>query len=189
MEVSSQYLARLNQGAFEDPRVQIVIEDGRKYVSEYCGDPFDVIISDLTDPLGPSALLYTKEFYSTLERLLARPGCLVVQAQSIDYYKKIHASVYLTLRSVFKYTAVYAVPVLSFSMIWAFVLASNDLDFSAIKPRIIEKRIKERGLCLKYFDPRKYQLARLTVELVADEVYQEGRILTDDHPISIKELK
>lgn len=188
VEVSKRYLADLNQNSLLDPRTEVVIEDGRKFVEEYEGKPFDVIISDLTDPIGPSALLYTKEFYGELYRILGEGGCLVVQAQSIDYYRVVHASVYRTLKSVFEHVTSYAVPMLSFSMIWAFVLASNKIEVERFPMEIMERRMSERGVICRYFSPRKYELARHTIRLVEEELYREGRLSTDSNPITIKEV-
>jgi len=70
-----------NQGAFDDPRLELVIGDGRKYVEE-TDEMFDVAILDLTDPIPgtPSVLLYTREFYGLVRRRLRSGGVAVTQA-------------------------------------------------------------------------------------------------------------
>lgn len=47
-----QYLPNHSQGAYDDPRFTLVIDDGVNFVSQ-TGEKFDVIISDCTDPIGP----------------------------------------------------------------------------------------------------------------------------------------
>jgi spermidine synthase len=63
VEMSKKYFPQHSDGAFEDPRCNLVIADGLKFVKE-TQDRFDVIIVDSTDPIGPGEVLFTSEFYS-----------------------------------------------------------------------------------------------------------------------------
>lgn len=53
-----------NASAFDDKRLNLVIEDAAKILGE-SDKKFDVIIGDLADPVfgGPCYQLYTQEFY------------------------------------------------------------------------------------------------------------------------------
>ena len=51
--------------AFSDPRAELIIDDGLKFVKE-TKEKFDVIIVDSTDPGGPSTLLFGDEFYQNV---------------------------------------------------------------------------------------------------------------------------
>jgi spermidine synthase len=64
IETSKPYLPDHSQGAFEAPRVQVVIDDGLHFVRN-APDRFDVIISDSTDPIGPGDVLFTRDFYAS----------------------------------------------------------------------------------------------------------------------------
>jgi len=75
---SKEYLPKLSNQAFEDPRITIVIADGAKFVAE-CKDTFDVIICDSTDPIGPGEVLFTSEFYGDCKKLLTKNGIFVNQ--------------------------------------------------------------------------------------------------------------
>jgi len=75
---SKQYLPSLSKGAFDDPRTQVIIQDGCQYVKNSL-EKFDVIICDSTDPFGPGAVLFTSEFYSDCHNLLAEGGIFVNQ--------------------------------------------------------------------------------------------------------------
>ncbi|MEM0318067.1 MAG: methyltransferase domain-containing protein, partial [Candidatus Nezhaarchaeales archaeon] len=68
VDLCRRYMPEWSQGAFEDPRLELVIADGRKYIEE-TGESFDVVILDLTDPLPgtPSVYLYTREFYELVK--------------------------------------------------------------------------------------------------------------------------
>ena len=78
IDMCKEYLPDHSAGSYEDPRVNIVIDDGANYVRE-CKDRFDVIISDSTDPIGPGDVLFTSEFYANCKKCLTEGGILVTQ--------------------------------------------------------------------------------------------------------------
>lgn len=73
-----KYLPDHSRGAFEDPRFQLIIDDGLSYLSKTT-DTFDVIISDGTDPIGPGKTLFSKEFYEACRDCLTTGGVLATQ--------------------------------------------------------------------------------------------------------------
>ncbi|MEM9781967.1 MAG: polyamine aminopropyltransferase [Pseudomonadota bacterium] len=75
---AKQYLPALSAGAFDDPRLELVIADGADYVAT-AGARFDVIICDSTDPIGPGEVLFTEGFYANARARLAEGGVLVTQ--------------------------------------------------------------------------------------------------------------
>ncbi len=75
---SKTYLPSLSDGAFDDPRLNLVNADGAEFMSESV-DEFDVIIIDSTDPIGPGKVLFTDHFYSHAKKRLAVEGVLVTQ--------------------------------------------------------------------------------------------------------------
>ena len=68
----------LSDGAFDDPRLDLVIADGADFMRT-CADRFDVIIIDSTDPIGPGEVLFTDSFYGHAKRCLTENGILVTQ--------------------------------------------------------------------------------------------------------------
>ena len=52
------HMPELSAGAFDDPRLELRFEDGVRYVAEADVAPFDVLILDGSDPLGPSEGLF-----------------------------------------------------------------------------------------------------------------------------------
>ena len=63
VECSKKHLVKINNNCFDDKRVEIIFNDGRKFLEEN-KEKFDVIILDLTDPVGEANKLYTQEFYN-----------------------------------------------------------------------------------------------------------------------------
>jgi len=78
VEFSKQYLPSLSAGAFDDPRLELVIADGAAFMRDATG-LYDVIISDSTDPIGPGEVLFTDTFYGHARARLAEGGILVTQ--------------------------------------------------------------------------------------------------------------
>ncbi|TCO72561.1 polyamine aminopropyltransferase [Rhodovulum euryhalinum] len=78
VDFSKQYLPMLSQGAFDDPRLRLVIDDGAAFLRTTT-DRFDVIVVDSTDPIGPGEVLFTDTFYGHAKRALTKDGILVTQ--------------------------------------------------------------------------------------------------------------
>ena len=78
IDTCREHLPNHSAGAFDDPRVEIVIADGARYVAE-TAERFEVVISDSTDPVGPGTALFSPEFYAGCRRCLAPGGVLVTQ--------------------------------------------------------------------------------------------------------------
>ena len=78
VEFCKEYMPGLSQGAFDDPRLNLVIADGADFMRD-CQDAFDVIIIDSTDPIGPGEVLFTDTFYGHAARCLTAEGILVTQ--------------------------------------------------------------------------------------------------------------
>ena len=78
VEMCKEFLPGHSKGAFEDPRLNLVIDDGMRFVATTT-EKFDVIISDSTDPIGPGEALFSENFYQACRRCLNDGGILVTQ--------------------------------------------------------------------------------------------------------------
>jgi spermidine synthase len=78
VDMCKQYLPDHSKGAFDDPRLNLVIDDGMRFVAT-TEEKFDVIISDSTDPIGPGEVLFSENFYEACRRCLNDDGILVTQ--------------------------------------------------------------------------------------------------------------
>src|SRR5690606_22814867 len=78
VRVSREHLAAVHRGAFDDPRLEMRIGDGKRFVEEQVdradGERFDLVVLDLTDPDTPAHQLYTREFFELVKRVLAPGG-------------------------------------------------------------------------------------------------------------------
>ncbi|NIJ41850.1 spermidine synthase [Parvibaculum indicum] len=77
-EFAKKHLAEVSNGAFDDPRLNLVFADGAKFVEE-TEDRYDVIIVDSTDPIGPGEVLFREEFYRACAGCMNEGGVVVTQ--------------------------------------------------------------------------------------------------------------
>ncbi len=145
VEFCRRHLPEWGAGAFEDPRAELVIAEGRGYV-EGTDEEFDVVIADLPEPLrgGPAVRLYTREFYEAVYRRLGNGGVFVTQATSVLHLREVVSRVYAALKEVFPCVRMYRAYVPSFASDWAFVIASKGPDPAALSPEEVDRRVAER---------------------------------------------
>jgi spermidine synthase len=79
VELSKTWLPSISAGAFDDPRGDLVIADGARFMAE-TDRSFDVIIVDSTDPMGPGEVLFTSEFYGHCKSRLTPGGVMTTQS-------------------------------------------------------------------------------------------------------------
>lgn len=78
VDMCVEYLPMISNGAFEDPRTNLVIADGAAFMKDP-DDRYDVIIVDSTDPIGPGEVLFQDSFYGHARACLAPGGIIVTQ--------------------------------------------------------------------------------------------------------------
>lgn len=176
-----KYLPEMHQGSFDDPRVELVFQDGRKYVESAPDAFFDVVILDLTDPSegGPAVYLYTKEFYQEIFRILNKEGVMVTQATPTYSPGTCLPHIYQTVCSVFPVVRAYHVYVLLFDDDWGFVLGSKRRDPLQLSRKEIEKRLT--ALHLRSLDIETFR-AILTIPPHVRALMEKGEIATDAAP-------
>lgn len=181
IDIIRRWFPELHQNSFNDPRVKLVFDDGRKFV-ENCGDGiFDVVICDLTDPVrgGPAIYLYTVEFYREIFRILSKDGVMVTQAGNVRSTSECFQSIYKTIKQVFPITVAYTMFIRSFDAEWGFVLGSKCFNPIELSNEEEEERIRRRGIKLKFYEPRiKSRLFTLPRDFL-----DGGRVSTDSNPI------
>ncbi|HEX5499419.1 MAG TPA: fused MFS/spermidine synthase, partial [Thermomicrobiales bacterium] len=127
VELCREHLPTWHLGAFDDSRVRLVFDDGRKFISD-CDELFDVVIIDVVDMLdnGPAQALYTRQFYELLRGRLRPGGLAVVQGLEFSFIDdKQHVALARTLRTVFPEVHSYRVHIPSFLSSWGFLIASD----------------------------------------------------------------
>ena len=140
VELCTQHLAEWGgERVRNDARLTLLFGDAYEYLIKYNGEPFDVIIMDICDPVeaGPGVALYTQEFYTHAATLLSPRGVLVTQAgaadavpyQLVQEHDNANATgmslgpICNTLSTVFAHVLPYSTHIASFAGDWGFVMA------------------------------------------------------------------
>lgn len=155
VEVCRTQLPGLNAGAFDDPRLELLFEDGVAFVAG-CERQFDSIIIDSTDPYpaGPGQALFSTSFYRDCRRLLGEPGVLVSQCGTPFIYPRPFAQALSHLGEVFADTAAYLTAVPSFAGGYSvFAWASPDPGLRRPSQQILTARLSERGITPRFYTP------------------------------------
>lgn len=149
VEVSREFLQQ-TACSLGDPRVNIVYDDGLRYVrrKENC---YDLIIVDSTDPFGPGEGLFTSEFYGNCFNALTENGILVNQHES-PYYAddaKAMQRAHKRIREFFDVCRVYQAHIPTYpSGHWLFGFASKTID-----PLTADtEKWNELGISTKYYN-------------------------------------
>lgn len=183
VEACKKYMSEWSDGAFEDERTRLIIDDARKFVFQ-TDKKFDVVISDLTEPIeeGPSKLLFTEEFYRKVSEILSTRGIIAVQSGSADpLYGFFFGSVFKTLKQVFPEVKQYLTFIFSFQMPWGFTLAGKGLEINFENKEIFYRRIESRDLQLRYIEPEILP-SLFILPRYLEEVREKGVIIKDEKP-------
>ncbi len=182
VDMCKRYMPEWSSGAFEDKRTELIIDDAKKFI-ENSDKRFDIIISDLTEPLddGPSKYLFTVEYYQKLYDLLKPEGVIVLQSgPAFTGLLGFMGSVNQTLKQVFDEVIPYQSFVLSFSMMWGFNLGFKGLSHKEESLKIGE-RIKERDIELEFLSSDYIKGMMLLPKAILKEL-NKGKISTDKNP-------
>jgi spermidine synthase len=140
VELAQRYLREWSDGAFDDPRAQVIIADAVRFLVED-GGTYGAIISDLTEPLpdSPSFPLFNGEVFRTIKARLAPGGVYVLQASTAGFHTMaLHAKMARSLRPHFRNVRSFYTHVPSFDNDWAFLACSDAVDVAATDPARID---------------------------------------------------
>jgi spermidine synthase len=87
--------------AFDDPRLELIVDDGIAFVKNATDAVYDLIIVDGSDPVGPAEGLFSVDFYQNCYRALKADGILVAQGESPKFNEKAFAELNHTLQQIF----------------------------------------------------------------------------------------
>ena len=147
-EVSKKFLPSISHGAFSDKRVRVLHQDALKFIKNY-RDYFDIIIDDLTDPTGPSTLLWGKQFYKLIFKALKKDG--VAGFQTAYLKEKFAKKTRDGLKRFFSFFAVHRAYVGCFPFDeHTFSFVSKTINLKNVNQREIEKSFKIKT---RYYSP------------------------------------
>jgi spermidine synthase len=127
VDLSMEYLPEISCG-LQDPRAEVFIGDGIKYVLEH-KDEFDLIVVDSTDPFGAAEGLFNKSFYESLYECLKEDGIFVAQTETPFYLPQVVKKVYDDIKNAFPITRMYMAAIPTYpGVYWSFTIGSKKYD-------------------------------------------------------------
>ena len=159
VELAKEHFQELNKGAFDNPRANLIIGDGAKFVAE-TDERFDAIMIDSTDPIGPGEVLFSKEFYANCKRCLTPSGVLATQNGVAFLQGPELTSSVGHFRELFREGTAYVitVPTYAFGMM-ALGWATDDTSLRQTPLEVIEERFAKAGFETQYYTPEVHQAA------------------------------
>ncbi len=146
--LAEQYFPELCE-ANDDPRAQLLFDDGIKYMRDLEAGSIDIVIVDSTDPIGPAEGLFNQSFYESCLRALRKGGILVQQSES----PLVHLDLIKAMRSAMKAAGFFALRTLPFPQPcyptgwWSCTMARKEIELGTFR---------ERGAQTKSFPTRYY---------------------------------
>ncbi len=170
IDLCRRYFPDHSQGAFDDPRTEIVIDDGMHFL-KHADDRFDVILTDSTDPLGPAEILFSRSFYAACKDRLAPGGVLVTQnGVAFLQLDEVRASA-VHFDALFRDWHFYSAAVPSYiGGIMAFGWASDDSALRRHEPAVLQERFSHSHLTTRYYTPDIHQAAFALPQYVLEAI-------------------
>ncbi|HEX4333686.1 MAG TPA: polyamine aminopropyltransferase [Usitatibacter sp.] len=157
IEISKARFEAVHRGAFDDPRLEVTVGDGLAYLRE-TEVRYDLVCMDLTDPVGPSAQLYSPATFQLAKRAMTANGALTLHIGSPFSHPERVRSTLSNLRQVFAKVTPYFVHIPIYGSVWGFACASDLLDPRTVPPQEADRILAKRGVKdLRYYNGDVHQ--------------------------------
>lgn len=138
----------------DSPRLELRIQDGLEYIKE-TEEIFDVVMIDSTDPIGPAAPLFGKDFYSDVYKKMSANGIVVSQCESPFFFLETQKSMLSVFHDLFAKVQLYNYSNITYpGGLWSFAFSSKGLD-----PVIDFKATVDESMDLKYYNSQIHKAA------------------------------
>jgi spermidine synthase len=141
VELAKIHLPEWSSGAFDDSRARVILGDALGFM-EHTKDRFDVILSDLTEPLAdsPSNPLFNDSVFEMIKSRLVDGGIYALQASTAAVHNAgLHCKMARTLRRHYAHVVSFATYVPAFDTEWAFLACSDRVDLASLPAKRIEE--------------------------------------------------
>lgn len=149
VEIARTHFQAVHQGSLEDSRLEIRFEDGWHYVHEAVAradECFDLIVLDLTDPVGPAEALYSEAFFRDCKALLSREGAITLHIGSPFFQPRRMVEIVHRLRKVFSRVSPYFMYIPLYGSQWGMACASDRLEPASLSADEVDQRIVRRKI-------------------------------------------
>jgi spermidine synthase len=128
LECAKEYLPEISIALNNNEKVEVIIADGIKHISEITGY-YDIVIVDSTDPVGPAVGLFSKDFYGAIFKALKEDGMFVAQTESPWFNQELIRRIFADIKDIFPIVKLYTANVPTYpSGMWSFTIGSKAYD-------------------------------------------------------------
>ena len=191
VEFCEELMPEINDGAFADKRYRLEVGDGRKFV-ETTSEKFDAVIMDMTDPFGPSVMLYTKEFFEKVKATFKdERGLFVMHTESPISRPNTFMQCHHTLSQVFKFRRTFYLYIHMYAVLWSITVCSDTIDAAEIPPAELAKRLKDRGISgLKAYTPTTHHSMLGEFPFISELLAKKHTVpvITDGKPVVLDDI-
>ena len=168
VDMCVKYLPRHSQGAFENERLNLLIDDGANFVSQ-TKDKFDVIIVDSTDPIGPGEVLFRLDFYQDCKRILNEGGIMVTQ-NGVPFMQSDEVkNTDQCFSKIFKDRTFFVASVPTYiGGVMTFGWGTDNPELKNIPTQILEQRFTSAGFKTHYYNPPVHSASFALPQYVLD---------------------
>lgn len=160
--------------SFGDGRAEVVVGDGNRFVRE-TDRRFDVILVDSSDPVGPSAVLHRKGFYTALKSRLRPGGIIAAQAGAPLFHLEHLLEKRVFLEKLFAFARYYLGPTPTYpGGLWCYAFLSDRVN-PVKRPR------REIPADLKYYNAEVHRAAFALPEFMKKDAARRRRRTGDSH--------
>lgn len=159
VEVSLRFMPQISDGAYGNPRAELKVQDGVRFVNE-TRERFDVIVVDSTDPVGPAAGLISLAFLQDARRALAPGGLVAMQcgspvSQAREWLATVRAfkRVFPIARPYLGYVPIYP------AMLWSWIIGSDEVDPVRLDDVSTHARLEPMRSALRIYNPTMHRAA------------------------------
>lgn len=167
IEASRRFLPEISC-AMDDPRVEIIVDDGIKHVQEN-KNTYDVIMVDSPDPIGPAVGLFSVSFYKDIFASLKEDGIFVAQTESPFFNRDLIPGLYRDISGIFPVTRLFLAVVPTYpGGLWTFTMGSKKYDPLEVDISGIPQ------LDTKYYSPDMHRACFVLPPFVKELLVQQG---------------
>lgn len=172
VDMCKQFLPNHSRGAYDDPRLNLVIDDGMRFVAT-TEEKFDVIISDSTDPIGPGEVLFSENFYEACRRCLNDGGILVTQNGTPFMQLGEVQTTAKRMNGLFSDWHFYQAAVPTYiGGAMTFAWGSTNADYRKLPLETLRQRYAGSGIVTRYYNADIHQAAFALPQYVLEAVHK-----------------
>ena len=175
---ANEYFRPFNGNALDDPRVNLLITDGRNHV-RLTDRQYDVIISEPSNPwVAGMANLFTREFFESIQGRLREGGVMCQWLHAYSMSSDDFRTIVATFQAVFPHMSLWEIDMAGDYILTGFP-DGLDIAYEELRSRLSAENLSGEMKTMNIRDVASL-LARVVLEEKAAAEYSKGGLLHTD---------